>query len=181
MGFSDPLAFGFGLFALVVAAFGLGALLGAPYLPVLSRDVQSLLDLAGVKEGETLLDLGCGDGRLLRAAARRGVTGVGYEINPLVWLIAKLLCFPQRELISIRLGNYWAASWPPCDIIYVFLIDRYMPKLDQVLQERLRKTTRVVSYVFKIPGRAAVRSTKNATLYVYSPTTTISGTPRQAK
>ncbi len=153
--------------SLIVLAFGVGALLGAPYLPVLGRDTRSLLDLAGVKEGEMLLDLGCGDGKLLRAAAKRKVRGVGYEINPIVWLVAKILCWPDRELISVHFGNYWKASWPVCDVIYVFLIDRYMPKLDLALSRQLKRPTRVVSYVFEIPGKTAVRSTSNAKLYIY--------------
>ncbi len=155
------------ILAVVVAAFGLGALMGAPYLPVLSRDVEKLLDLADIKAGETLLDLGCGDGRLLRAAARRGVRGIGYEINPFVWAAAQLLCWPHRKLVSVRLGNYWTMQWPQADVVYVFLIDRYMIKLDQALRKRLDRPTRVVSYVFEIPGVTAVRSTNNARLYYY--------------
>lgn len=153
--------------SLVMAAFGLGAWLGAPYLPVLRRDTDKLLDLAEVQAGETLLDLGCGDGLLLRAAARRGVRGIGYEINPLVWLLAKVLCWPYRGQISIRLGNFWTVTWPEADVIYTFLIERYMTKFDQALRQRLHTPTRVVSYVFEIPGVKAVRSTNNAWLYTY--------------
>ena len=152
---------------LIFGGFGLGALLGAPYLPILAQEREELLDLAALKPGQTILDLGCGDGTLLRAAARRGVRAIGYEINPLLFLLAWLLCLPQRQQISVRFGDFWRANWPPSDIIYVFLIERYMLKLDRELNSRLSKSTKVVSYVFAIPGRQAVRSNKNAWVYDY--------------
>jgi hypothetical protein len=151
----------------IVMAFGLGAIVGAPYLPVLRKDADRLLDLAEVRAGETILDLGCGDGRLLRAAAKRGLKCVGYEINPFVWLVAIMLCWPYRKRISVHLGNYWTSEWPEVDVIYVFLIDRYMKKLDRALNRRIEKPTRIVSYVFEIPGVEPVHSTNNAWLYRY--------------
>lgn len=155
-----------GLVVLAVC-FALGAVFGAPYLPILTKDSQRLLDLADMKAGQTLLDLGCGDAKLLRAAARRGIKGIGYEINPLVFIVAWLSCLRYRKLVKIRLANFWLVSWPPADVIYVFLIERYMPKLDCQLQARIKHPVQVVSYVFQIPGRQAVRSTNNAWVYSY--------------
>lgn len=152
---------------LVAIAFGLGAWLGAPYLPVLGRDVESLLNLAELKSGQTLIDLGCGDGRLLKAAAKVGVNGIGFEINPLLVLVAKLNCWRLRKSIKIYWGDYWRVRLPAADAIYVFLIDRYMPKLDRKLTAEITKPTRVVSYIFAIPGRKPVATTKNSYAYVY--------------
>lgn len=149
----------------VVGAFGLGAILGAPYLPILKRDAERLLDLAGVKAGDTLLDLGSGDGRLLRAAARRGARAVGYEINPWLYLFSRLYCWPDRSRITIIWGNYWQSPWPPADVIYVFLIERYMARLDRYLR-RLSRSTRVVSYIYRLP-RTSVKEIDNAYLYYY--------------
>lgn len=148
-------------------AFGLGAWLGAPYLPVLSRDVDSLLELSDLSPGQLLLDLGCGDGRLLKAAAKRGIRGIGYEINPLLWLVACINLWPYRQLVSLHLSNYWAVKLPPADAIYVFLIGRYMPKLDAKLRAEIKRPTRVVSYVFAIPNLKPVATTKNSFVYIY--------------
>lgn len=126
-----------------------------------------MLDLADLKEGDRLLDLGSGTGGLLITAARRGISGVGIELNPLLWAYSQLRIWPYRRQIQIKLGNYWQLDWPVVDCIYVFLIDRYMPKLDRELTSRLKQPTKVASYVFKIPGKKPVRRLHNAQLYLY--------------
>ena len=156
---------------IAVAGFGIAVFVGAPYLPILNRDAQQLLDLAHLKPGQTIIDLGSGDGRLLRAAAKRGVRGVGYEINPwLVW-VSRLVCWRYRNLVTIYLADYWRVKLPPSDTIYVFLLDRYMTKLDHKLTHELTRPTQVVSYVFEIPGRTPVRRNRNTCVYQYTPQT----------
>jgi len=114
-----------------------------------------------------LLDLGSGTGGLLVAAARRGIAGTGIELNPLLWVYSRVRTWPQRRLVTIKLGNYWQTSWPEVDGIYVFLIARYMLKLDRELTKRLARPTKVVSYVFDIPGKTPTKRLHNAKLYLY--------------
>ncbi|QDX26671.1 hypothetical protein FPZ54_12010 [Sphingomonas suaedae] len=52
-----------------------------PYVPTPPEVVEGMLDMAGLKPGERLIDLGSGDGRIPRAAARRGATALGVEID----------------------------------------------------------------------------------------------------
>lgn len=157
--------------ALVVAlAFGAGAILGAPYLPILRRDRERALDLAGLKPGQTLLDLGSGDGRLLRAAARRGIRGIGYEINPFLVWISRLVCWRYRHLVQIRLANYWDKPLPEADAVYVFLLDRYMARLAAKLEAEIAHPTPVISYIFAFPDRQAIQSTHNTFVYQFKPT-----------
>ena len=155
------------LAAAFFGGFGLAAFIGAPYLPILRRDYGPLLELAELKPGQTLLDLGSGDGRLLREVAKRGVRAIGYEINPVLYVVSWIVCWRHRSLVSINLGDYWHTKLPPADIIYVFLLDRYMGRLDRKLSRELSRPTRVVSFVFQIPGRTAVRSSRNTFVYDY--------------
>lgn len=152
---------------LVVLAFGLGAVLGAPYLPVLKNDRQQLLKLADLQKGQLVLDLGCGDGRFLKAAAKQGVKGIGYEINPILWLMAKINTFGYRRQIQIKLANFWHIKLPAADAVYVFLIARYMAKLGAKLEAEITRPTKVVSYIFAIPNHKPVVITKNSYVYVY--------------
>ena len=151
----------------IAVAFGLGAMLGAPYLPILHRDTQRLLELAELKPGQTLIDLGSGDGQLLRAAAARGIRGIGYEINPILVLISHLVCWRYRRIVTIHLADFWHVPLPPADAIYIFLIDRHMRRLDRKLTAELTRPAQVISFVFKIPGRQPVRHNSNTFVYQY--------------
>src|SRR3990167_10959112 len=70
--------------------FSFVILVGAPYAPTLRRQQKIALELLDLKPGQVLYDLGCGDGRLLVAAAKAGYRAVGYEINPALAAIAYL-------------------------------------------------------------------------------------------
>lgn len=155
------------LIALVAGSFALGALLGAPYLPSWRRDTEDLLDIAQLQPGQKLLDLGSGDGRILLAAAARGISAVGYEINPLLYLYSRWRCWRYRRLIKIKLADFWREDWPSVEVIYVFLIKRYMTKLDRKLKQELQQSTKVVSYIYPIPGQTPTKTTRNAYLYNY--------------
>ncbi len=152
---------------IVAVAFAIGGFLGAPYVPILKRDSVPLLKLSALRPGQTLIDLGSGDGRLLRAAAATGVRGIGYEINPFLVLISRIVCWRYRKLVTIHLADLWRVNLPPCDAIYVFLMPKYMPRLNKKLEAQITRPTRVISYVFDIPGRKALEHSANSYIYGY--------------
>ena len=153
------------ILVLIALSFGLGAFLGAPYLPTRSEDAEAALDLAGVGKGTRIIDLGSGDGKLLLAASRRGAEAIGYEINPILYLISRARTWREGG-IKVHFGSYWNRKLPETDVIYIFLIDRYMSKLDLKLKQELTHPTKVVSYTFKLP-RPADQETRNLSLYTY--------------
>lgn len=157
------------LLLIVAVAFAVGGFLGAPYVPILGRDSRGLLDLSGLKPGQTLVDLGSGDGRLLRAAAGRGIRCIGYEINPFLVVISRLVCWRYRKLVTIHPANLWHVDLPPADAVYVFLMPKFMEALDRKLTRELTVPTTVISYTFEIPGRKAVKQGANAHVYSYPP------------
>ncbi len=151
------------------ACFGIAVVWGAPYLPILRRDSQKILALADLKPGQTIIDLGSGDGRLLRAAAKSGARGIGYEINPLMVLISRIVCWRYRRLVTIHLANMWQIQLPPSDVIYVFLLDKWMAKLDAKISREITKPTLLISYIFEIPARQPIKHTPNTFIYEYLP------------
>jgi SAM-dependent methyltransferase len=154
------------VFVIIVMCFGVGAVLGAPFLPVRRPDMEAALDLADVRAGQTIIDLGSGDGRLLLAAARRGATAIGYEINPLLVMWSRLATWRYRRQVKVRFGDFWSRRLPVADVIYVFIITHHTDRLDKKLRSQLQRPTRVVSYVFELP-RQPVASTHNTYLYMY--------------
>ena len=115
----------------LVLLFSLVILVGAPFLPTLKKHVEPALDLLDLNSGQTLLELGSGDGRVLIAAAKRGIYAVGYELNPLLVVYSWLVTRKYRKHVRIIWGNYWEKPWPSADGIFVFLLQPYMEKLDK--------------------------------------------------
>lgn len=153
---------------LVVVSFGLIVLIGAPYLPTLKKQQQQALDLLGLKEGQLLLDLGSGDGRLLLLAGKRGIRAVGIEANPFLVVLSWILTWRYRKLVTIKWANYWAGNWPPADGIYVFLHERFMHKLhNKITQKYKGKNLSVVSYAFEIPDKKPIKTMGPMFLYKY--------------
>lgn len=146
--------------------FSFVVLFGAPYLPTLKPQIDSAFDLLDLKSGQTILELGSGDGRVLRAAAQRGLNAVGYELNPLLVLVSLAVTWRYRNQVKIVWGNFWTKQWPPSDGIFVFLLDRYMVKLDNKITSSKHRPKKLVSFAFKIPGKKPTK-TRNA-LYLYT-------------
>jgi hypothetical protein len=152
----------------IILIFSFVILFGAPYLPTLKPQAQNALDLLNLKPGQVLLELGSGDGRVLKRAAKQGIKGVGYELNPLLVLYSKISCWRYRKLVTFKCRNYWQVTFPPCNGIYVFLLDKYMPKLDKKIMQDLPKPVKLVSYAFKIPTRKPVAKKGGLMLYKYN-------------
>jgi SAM-dependent methyltransferase len=105
-----------------------------------------------MKAEQTLVDLGCGDGRVLREAQKRyGVRTIGYEINPLAYLKARLFSFGPNK-IKIRCENFWEADLSGADVVFCYLYPDVMKKLAAKLTAGLRPGAVVVSSNFSLPG-----------------------------
>lgn len=153
---------------IIVLLFGVVLLFGAPYLPTLSKRVEDALDLLALKPGQALLELGSGDGRLLKAAAKRGIRATGYELNPLLVFYTKISCWRYRDRVSVHWGNYWTKQWLPTDGIYVFMLEKYMEKLHKrCIQESKRHPFKLVSFAFKIPKKTPQKEQKGMYLYAF--------------
>lgn len=151
---------------LIVTSFGFVILFGAPYLPTMKKQQEQAFELLNLKPGQKILELGSGDGRVLLSAAKQGLMADGYELNPLLFLLSKIVCFKYRKQINIFYGNFWLKKWPAVDGIFIFLHPRFMKRLDLKIQKEYKDASvKVVSYAFKIPGKK-FQKTKQA-LYLY--------------
>jgi hypothetical protein len=155
-----------GLLLVVFVAFVFVIAFGAPYLPTLSPQVTTALDLIDLKPGETLLELGSGDGRILVAAAERGLNAIGYELNPLLVAYSWLRTRKYEGRVRVVWGNFWRKPLPPAEGIFTFLLNRYMTKLEaKILQENPK--TKLVSFAFQIPGRTPAKTKNGIFLYTF--------------
>lgn len=151
--------------AVLLFIFSFVVLFGAPFVPTLKKRAEDAFELLDLKSGETLLELGSGDGRILRMAAKQGIKGIGYELNPLLVWYSRLRNWRYRKLISFKCRNFWHVELPESDAIYTFLLDKYMTKLDKKITKEKRKPLKLVSFAFQIPGKK-IEKDKNA-LFLY--------------
>lgn len=150
----------------VVASFS-----AAPWVPVWRRDLKNILDLAQIKSGITFVDLGCGDGRVLVAAAKLGARAIGYEINFLPYILAKARQLINPKLnIKIYFKSFWNADLSQVDIVYCFLMPKVLDKLQTKINHELKPEARVISYVWPLPNwkfEQKIQTDKQPAIYLY--------------
>ncbi|MBC7581739.1 class I SAM-dependent methyltransferase [Aeromicrobium sp.] len=152
---------------LFIACFGFVLAFGPPYLPTLTKQMKIALELADLHPGQTLLELGCGDGKVLVAAAQRGVYAVGFELNPLLVMFCKIRCWRYRTLVSVHLANFWTRPWPTADVIFIFGLPRIMNRLDTKIVQYARKPVKLVSFAFAVPSKKPVCTKGGVFMYEY--------------
>ncbi len=143
---------------------------GAPWVPTWSADIDRIIKLADIKKGERFIDLGCGDGRLVQAAARAGAQAIGYEISLLPFLAAKIRQLFARDNYKIYFKNFWEVNLGDTNIVYVFLTKKAYPRLKQKFEKELKKGTKVITYVWPLDGwknSTCERKDKQPNLYLY--------------
>ena len=159
----------------LVTTFSYGAVRGAPWVPTRGIDVKRFIKLADIKPGQKVYDLGCGDGRLVVAAAKRGAQAVGYEIALLPYLAAKVRCLfsGQNKHCQILWKDFWLADLSSADVVYVFLTEKIYGKLRTKLEQELQSGTKVIVYAWPIKEWEAVEIDAmkgQLTLFVYEKT-----------
>jgi protein-L-isoaspartate O-methyltransferase len=127
----------------------------APYVSSPFRAVDRMLELAALKPGETLYDLGAGDGRIVISAARRyGVKAVGIEMNEKLVKSAndRILKFGLQDRAKVIQGDLLRADLAPADVVVIFLQTMSNEELRPKLEKYLKPGSRVLSYSFAVPG-----------------------------
>lgn len=163
----------FWVFAIVVVVFGFVVFFGAPYVPTFRRDVRRVFrELYPIGARDVLVDLGSGDGVVLREAARVGARAIGYELNPvLVWL-SRRLSRRQRK-IEVYTGNMWHVTLPKSTtVVYIFAVERDVEKVETLMQtevNRLQKPVKLISHGLKLPGREPTKTVGAHFLYDFIP------------
>jgi len=153
---------------IISALVGFVVLFGPPYLPTMRRNIHGAFDLLDLKPGQTMLDLGSGDGRVLVAAAKRGINAVGIELSPVLLVISWLRTRRYRKHVRIIWGNYFMTTWPSADAIFTFMIPRQMTKLDNKIEAwRTKKPVRLASFAFAIPDKKPTATNNGVFLYRY--------------
>jgi len=145
-----------------------------PYVPSKKRVVERMIRAAGLKPDETVYDLGCGDGRLLIESEKKvRVKTVGFEIAPLMYLLAKARMILAGSRAQIFFRNLFTVDLKPANVIFCYLLPNVMPRLSEKINKECRRGTRIISNTFHIPGLKLKKILKKddnmglPTVYVY--------------
>ncbi|MSU75461.1 MAG: hypothetical protein EXS55_03035 [Candidatus Magasanikbacteria bacterium] len=152
---------------IVFVVLFISSLLGVPFLPTNMRQARLMMELAGIKPGMTVIDLGSGNGRLLFLAAKKGARAIGYELNPglYAWTMAVAFLRGQTKLVSVKCRSLYDADLSEADVVLSFLMPGPMKKLASKLFSELKPGTTIVSYAFSIPGHEP--AVKKEGIFVY--------------
>jgi SAM-dependent methyltransferase len=122
-----------------------------PYVPTTDEAVQAMLRLADVKPADIVYDLGCGDGRIVIAAAKNfGARGVGIDIDPKRINEAKRNAHQAgvENLVRFEEGDLFKADIHDASVVTLFLLSSINLKLRPKLISELKPGARVVSNTF---------------------------------
>ncbi len=119
------------------------------WVPTPQDLVDKMLDIAGLRPGDYLIDLGSGDGRTVITAAKRGVRALGIEYNP------NMVALSQRnaekegvsKLATFVRGDIFRSDFSKATVVTMYLLPQINVKLRPTIL-RLRPGTRVVSHSF---------------------------------
>ncbi len=146
---------GIGLGGLTILWLLWNLTLDALWQPTDRVTARRILILAGTKEGESVVDLGCGDGRIVVAAARQfKARAVGYEIDPFraLWGKGWILLAGLAGRARIMWGNMYRADLREADVVVLFLSATANARLESRLARELKPGARVVSYFHPMVG-----------------------------
>jgi SAM-dependent methyltransferase len=124
--------------------------LEVPYVPTPPALVARMLDLAGVGPADYLIDLGCGDGRIAIAAARRGARALGVDLDPerVAQAVAAAEFAGLSDRVRFRREDLFRTAIYEASVIALYLLPAVNLRLRPRLLTELRPGARVVSHNF---------------------------------
>ncbi len=143
---------------------------GGAWSPTPMGIVNQMLDMAQFKEGETLFDLGAGDGRVVvRAASAHPINAVGVEIDPFKCFLLKTrvrfkgLC----SRVKIVKGDFFKVDLSEADVVFLYLSPAAHYRLRDKLSRELGEGARVVCYRRPMSGWQLEAVSPSRNLYLY--------------
>jgi SAM-dependent methyltransferase len=129
--------------------------LDTPFVTTPDNVVRAMLDLARLRPGERLIDLGSGDGRIVIEAARRGAFAHGVEIDPR--LVARSREAAQRAGVEARATfatqDLFETDFASADVVTMYLLPDVNAKLAPRLFASLKPGARIVSHDYGLGER----------------------------
>jgi SAM-dependent methyltransferase len=140
---------------------------GAYYFPTKARSVDLMIEMADLTPGQRVADIGSGDGRILMAFAKKGIEAHGYEINPLLVLSSRqaIRRAHLEDRAFVHRKDFWKVNFAGFDAVTVYGIPRIMKDLGEKLEKESTSGIKVISNIYKLPGREPLAVKEKVYLY----------------
>jgi SAM-dependent methyltransferase len=126
-----------------------------PFVRSTPEVIDRMLEMARVKAGDLIYDIGSGDGAIIiRAAKKYGVRGVGIEIDEDLVIKARSNAFREKveQLVEFRAQDAFTVDVSPATVVTLYMLPDFNAKLRPILDRQLKPGTRVVSHDYPIEG-----------------------------
>ncbi len=125
-----------------------------PFVGSNKKTVEKFFELYNFKKNETFIDLGCGSGKIVFLAAKKGLNCFGYEINPLLVWWANFF----KKIKRIKNANFFNKNLKEADIknadyIYLYLTPKFLASIEKWLFAQIKKDAKVITFQFKFPNK----------------------------
>ena len=137
----------------------------APFVPTAEERVADMIRLAELKSDDTFMDLGSGDGRIVKAAAPLVAHAIGIEINPILYYLSRWRLRHIRNA-EIRREDLWKTGLSGVDVLAIYFINQKMRQLATKIKQEMKPGARIVSHGFRFPDDWPCEQ-KNGTVYLY--------------
>jgi len=126
-----------------------------PFVRSTPEVIDRMLEMARVKTGDVVYDIGSGDGAIvIRAAKKYGIKAIGIEIDQ--ELVAKARQNAVREkvehLVEFRAQDAFTVDVSPATVVTLYMLPEFNAKLRPILDRQLRPGSRVVSHDYPVEG-----------------------------
>ena len=145
-------------------------IIGAAFIPTPHKIVNKMLEIAEIKEEDTLYDLGSGDGRIIIEAANRYKSkAIGIEVDPIrvLWSRSRIRYKNIQERVHVIWGNFFNSDLSEASVITIYQGQGINNKLMDKLEKELKPGTRIVSYSFTFDGWTPVKEESDSSIYLY--------------
>jgi len=124
------------------------------FVPTPQEAVNKMLEMAQVKKGDVVYDLGCGDGRIVVTAAKKyGVKAVGYDIDPQRVKESRenVRTNQVEHLVTIKQEDIFTLDLSAANVVTLYLLPELNVKLMPQLS-KMKPGSRIIAFDFDMRG-----------------------------
>lgn len=145
---------------------------GAPTVYAKNQVIIKAFEGVNLQKGQLVIDLGCGNARSLIIASKKfGAKGVGVEISPFYYILARInvLFRGESRHIKIKYGNLrnYRKNIKAADVVFLYLYDKIISQIEPWIFEQTKPHATIISLAFPFTRHRGVRIEARPPIYIY--------------